>query len=326
MNRNSLTRPFIYALVSITMVKQKIEAIAQTPTWLEVRDYIMITVGIMVYSMGWAAFLLPYEIATGGVAGIAAIIFYATEFPVQYSYLIINVAMLLPVFRLLGTKFVVKTTYAIGAMTLILAGCQQVVKLWIVPTLTPEKMGLILGPNGQDMACVIGALMCGFGLGIVFINNGSTGGTDIIAAVVNKYKDIGIGRMLVYSDIFIISSCFFIFHDMTRVVYGFVTLGIIGYVVDMIVNGARSSVQFLIISKKYEEIAEAINQSPRRGVTLLDGQGHYTKEQTKVVLVLARKRQSIQIFRLVKAIDPNAFISQSQVIGVYGEGFDAIKH
>lgn len=307
------------------MVKQKIEALVQTPTWLEVRDYIMITVGIVMYSMGWAAFLLPYEIATGGVTGIAAIIFYSTGFPVQYSYFIINAVMMVGAFRLLGSKFIIKTSYAILAMTSILSLCQYLVSHWVVPGLTPDKAGLILGPNGQDMACVIGAVLCGFGLGIVFINNGSTGGTDIIAAVVNKFKNVPFGRMIVYSDIVIISSCFFIFHDMTRVVYGFVTLAIIGYVVDMIVNGARSSVQFLIISKKHDDIAEAINLSPRRGVTLLDAQGYYTKEKTKVVLVLARKRQSVQIFRIVKAIDPNAFISQSQVIGVYGEGFDVIK-
>lgn len=284
---------------------------------LETRDYLMITVGIFIYSMGWAVFLLPYEIATGGVTGISAIIFYATGFPVQNSYFILNVIMLALSLKFLGKKFIFKTTYAIISMTFILWLCQKIVALSIE--------GKILGDGGQDMACVIGAAMCGIGLGIVFINNGSTGGTDIIAAVVNKYKDIGMGRMIIYSDIFIISSCYFVFHSWSRVVYGFVTLVIIGYVIDLIVNGSRSSVQFLIISKKHEEIADAINKSPRRGVTLLNGQGYYSKEETKVVLVLARKRQSIQIFRTIKSIDPNAFISQSQVIGVYGEGFDIIK-
>ncbi len=284
---------------------------------LEARDYLMITIGIFVYSMGWAAFLLPYEIATGGVTGIAAIIFYATGFPVQNSYFILNVVMLGLAFKLLGKKFIIKTTYAILSMTFILWLCQEIVAMNIE--------GKILGDSGQDMACVIGAAMCGIGLGIVFINNGSTGGTDIIAAVVNKYKDIGMGRMIIYSDIFIISSCYFVFHSWARVVYGLVTLVIVGYIIDLIVNGSRSSVQFLIISKKYNEIAEAINKGPRRGVTFINAQRYFSKENTQIVMVLARKRQSIQIFRTIKAIDPEAFISQSQVIGVYGEGFDTIK-
>ncbi|MFA6830859.1 MAG: YitT family protein [Bacteroidaceae bacterium] len=284
---------------------------------LEIRDYLMITLGIFIYCMGWAAFLLPYEIATGGVTGIAAIIFYATGFPVQNSYLIVNVMMIVLSFKLLGKKFIIKTAFAIISMTFILWLCQEIV--------ASNIEGKILGSGGQDMACVIGAAMCGIGMGIVFINNGSTGGTDIIAAVVNKYKDIGMGRMIIYSDIIIISSCYFVFHSWSRVVYGFVTLVIIGYVIDLLVNGSRSSVQFLIISKKYKEIADAINKGPRRGVTFINAQGYYSKEETQIVMVLARKRQSIQIFRTIKMIDPKAFISQSQVIGVYGEGFDIIK-
>lgn len=175
------------------------------------------------------------------------------------------------------------------------------------------------------MACIIGATMCGAGLGIVFINNGSTGGTDIIAAVVNKYRDVTFGRMILYCDIVIISSCYFVFNDWRRVVFGFVTLVVISYVLDLIVNSARQSVQFLIFSKEYQQIADRIIADTHRGVTVLNGTGWYSKNDVKVLVVLAKKSQSIEIFRLVKDIDPNAFISQSSVIGVYGEGFDRIK-
>ena len=175
------------------------------------------------------------------------------------------------------------------------------------------------------MACVVGAGLLGFGIGIVFCNNGSTGGTDIIAWIINKYKDVTLGRMMMYCDIVIISSCYFIFHDWRRVLFGFCVLFVMSIVIDYVINSTRQSVQFLIFSRKYEEIAEGIATKIDRGVTLLDGKGWYSKQEIKVVVVLAKKRESLDIFRLVKDIDPNAFISQSNVVGVYGEGFDKLK-
>ena len=175
------------------------------------------------------------------------------------------------------------------------------------------------------MACLIGAAMCGAGLGIVFNCNGSTGGTDIIAAIIHKYKDVTLGRMIMACDFIIISSCYVVFHDWRRVIFGFVTLFVIGFVLDYIVNSTRQSVQFFIFSKEYERIADRITKETHRGVTVLDGIGWYSKHNVKVLVVLAYKRQSVEIFRMVKDIDPNAFISQSSVIGVYGEGFDRLK-
>ena len=221
--------------------------------------------------------------------------------------------------KILGPKFSIKTTYAIIALTLLLEFCQWLVK-------NPDgTFPQVLGPGQDFMACLIGASMCGFGLGIVFNQNGSTGGTDIIAAIVHKYKDVTLGKMIMACDFLIISSCYFIFNDWRRVIFGFVTLFIIGFVLDYVVNSARQSVQFFIFSKEYEKIADRINKETHRGVTVLDGIGWYSKNHVKVLVVLAYKRQSVQIFRLVKDIDPNAFISQSSVIGVYGEGFDRLK-
>lgn len=285
----------------------------------ELKDYFLITLGLISYSLGWACFLLPYQITTGGVTGISAIIYYATGTPIQLSYFIINAFLLTFAIKILGPKFSIKTTYAIFALTFF---------LWLFQEMMKDEAGVlvqIIGPNQDFMACVLGATLCGIGLGIVFVNNGSTGGTDIIAAVVNKYRDVTFGRMILYCDIVIISSCYFIFNDWRRVVFGFVTLIVISYVLDFIVNSARQSVQFFIFSKHYEEIAEHITNDMHRGVTILDGMGWYSKNPVKVVVVLAKKSQSVQIFRLVKDIDPNAFISQSSVIGVYGEGFDKIK-
>ncbi len=285
----------------------------------ESRDYLFITLGLISYSLGWAAFLLPYQITTGGVTGICAIIYYATGTPIQTSYFIINAFLLGFAIKILGPRFSIKTTYAIFALTFF---------LWLFQEMMKDSSGQltqIVGPNQDFMACILGATLCGIGLGIVFANNGSTGGTDIIAAVVNKYRDVTMGRMILYCDIVIISSCYFVFNDWRRVVFGFVTLAVISYVIDFIVNSARQSVQFLIFSKEYEKIAEHISNDLHRGVTLLDGVGWYSKEPVKVVVVLAKKSQSVNIFRLVKDVDPSAFISQSSVIGVYGEGFDQIK-
>ncbi len=288
--------------------------LSKSDVLIELRDYFLITIGLICYAFGWSAFLLPYQITTGGVTGISAIIYYASGVPIQYSYFIINAILMTAAIKILGPKFSIKTTYAIFMLTFLLWFFQQLIG-------NTQVIGV-----GQDfMACIIGATMCGAGLGIVFINNGSTGGTDIIAAVVNKYRDVTFGRMILYCDIVIISSCYFVFNDWRRVVFGFVTLVVISYVLDLIVNSARQSVQFLIFSKEYQQIADRIIADTHRGVTVLNGTGWYSKNDVKVLVVLAKKSQSIEIFRLVKDIDPNAFISQSSVIGVYGEGFDRIK-
>ena len=288
--------------------------LSKSDVLIELRDYFLITIGLICYAFGWSAFLLPYQITTGGVTGISAIIYDASGVPIQYSYFIINAILMTAAIKILGPKFSIKTTYAIFMLTFL---------LWFFQQLIGNTQ--IIGVGQDFMACIIGATMCGAGLGIVFINNGSTGGTDIIAAVVNKYRDVTFGRMILYCDIVIISSCYFVFNDWRRVVFGFVTLVVISYVLDLIVNSARQSVQFLIFSKEYQQIADRIIADTHRGVTVLNGTGWYSKNDVKVLVVLAKKSQSIEIFRLVKDIDPNAFISQSSVIGVYGEGFDRIK-
>lgn len=285
----------------------------------ELRDYIFITVGLISYALGWALFLIPYQITTGGTTGIGAIIYYATGFPIQWSYFIINAVLMTFAIKILGPKFSIKTTFAIFGLTFFLWFFQMLVN---GPDNTPP---LILGPGQDFMACMIGAVMCGAGLGVVFNCNGSTGGTDIIAAIINKYRDITLGRIMLFCDLIIISSSYFVLKDWEKVVYGYVTLYICSFVLDQVVNSARQSVQFFIISEKYEEIARHINVYPHRGATVINASGFYTGKEIKMLFVLAKKRESTIIFRLIKDIDPNAFVSQSQVIGVYGEGFDKIK-
>ena len=277
----------------------------------ETRDYLMIALGMILYGIGWTVFLLPNDITTGGVPGIASIVFWATGFPVQYTYFLINAVLLMLALKILGFKFSIKTIFAV-TLTFFLSLIQE---------LTAD---MHLLQDQPFMACVLGASFCGSGIGIAFSSNGSTGGTDIIAAIINKYRDITLGRVMMICDMIIITSSYFVLKDWEKVVYGFVTLYVCSFVLDQIVNSARQSVQFFIISKKYQEIGKEIN-ALHRGVTVIDATGLYTGQEQKMMFVLAKKRQSTTIFRIINDIDPTAFVSQSAVIGVYGEGFDHFK-
>lgn len=279
----------------------------------EVKDYLVIALGMILYGIGWTVFLLPNDITTGGVPGIASIIYFGTGFPVQYSYFAVNFFLLLVSLKVLGLKFSLKTIFAVFTLTFFLSVIQKF------------SAQLNLLHDQPFMACILGASFCGSGIGIAFTANGSTGGTDIIAAVINKYRDVSLGRVILICDMIIISSSYFVLHDLEKVVYGFVTLYVSSFMVDQIVNSARQSVQFFIISSKYEEIGRRINKDMHRGVTVITGTGLYTGAPINMIFVLAKKRESNTIFRLIRDIDPKAFVSQSAVIGVYGEGFDHIK-
>lgn len=283
-------------------------------TWISIREYVMITIGLLLYAFAWKGLLIPHQITGGGVTGVGALIYYATGIPVFVTYLSINVILLLIAFRIVGWQFSLRTILGVGILTIFL-------------TVIPEfPLGTFIHESDSFMACVLGGLIMGAGIGLVFLNNGSSGGTDIIAKVVNKYRNITLGRALLYTDVLIISSSFLLESgSLEKIVYGLTTLAISTVAVDMIINGVRQSVQFFIFSRKHDEIANSINSDMHRGVTILDGMGWYSKEPMKVVTVVVRKNESITIFRIVKEIDPNAFISQASVIGVYGEGFDVIK-
>ncbi len=286
--------------------------------WQESKDYLGILFGLTLYAIGFTAFILPYQITTGGLSGVAAIIFYATGFRVQYTYFMVNVVLLIAAIKVLGFRFCIKTIFGIVALTFELGFFQEI--------LADENGQLpkILGDQ-TFMACVLGGCTEGIGLAIVFLSNGSTGGTDIIASIINKYRDITLGRVMMFCDIAIVSSSYLVFHETQKIVFGFCVLIISMVSLDYYMNSMRQSVQFLIISNKYADIAEAITHQLDRGVTVLHGEGWYSKEPRQVLVVLAKRRESVEIFRLIKRIDSNAFVSQSNVVGVYGEGFDHIK-
>jgi len=292
----------------------------------EVKDYVFITLGLLLYASCFTIFLMPYEIVTGGVTGLSALIYYATGFKLEWTYMIINISLLVVALKILGFRFMMKTIYAIFALYFMLKYTQE----WM-PTDADGHFMKVLGDGQEFMSMVVGCCLTGTSLAIVFLSNGSTGGSDIIAACVNKYKDISLGQALTIMDVFIVGSCMLVpeFGEMSerahKVVNGLCTIVIEMSMLDFVYNRRRSSVQFMIFSRKHEEIAAILSQETEHGITILDGHGWYTGKEIKVICLLARKNESQLIFRLIKMTDPNAFVSQSAVIGVYGEGFDKIK-
>ena len=292
----------------------------------ECKDYIGLTLASLLYAFAFTFFLMPYEIVTGGVAGIAVIVYYATSFPNSYTYFLINAALLIVALKILGIKFLIKTVFVTFMLSFL---------LWLMKEIAPVDaeghMIKILGEGQDFMSLLIGCMMTGTALGLTFLFNGSTGGTDIIAASINKYRDVSLGTILIFVDFIIIGSCLFIpqfgsfLQRMTMVVFGFCTMIIENFMLDYIMNRQRQSVQFMIFSKKYQDIAKALAEQTEHTMTILDGHGWFSGKEVKVIVMMAKKSESVMIFRIIKIIDPNAFVSQSAVIGVYGEGFDVIK-
>ncbi|MDR2955107.1 MAG: YitT family protein [Prevotella sp.] len=278
------------------------------------KDYAIITLGLAIYALGLIGFIKPGGIVTGGLAGVALLIEYSTNggIPLQYTYFTVNCVLLLIAFKILGVKFMVKTIYGVFVLT----GLLTLFQIYITEPIVKDEP-LLSG--------VIGAMLCGTGIGLVFNSNGSTGGTDIIVAIINKYKNITFGRGMMLCDFVIICSSYFLFYDYHKIIYGLIVMGVMTYCIDMVINGFKQSVQIMVFSKKYATIADAINKELHRGCTVLDSTGWYTKEASKVIIVLAKRNEATEIFRLIKTIDENAFISQSTVRGVYGEGFDKIR-
>lgn len=278
------------------------------------KDYLNITLGLALYSIGLMGFIRPGGIVTGGLAGIGLLVEYATNgrIVMQEVYFLVNCILLIAALKILGLRFLVKTIFGVIVLTGLLTLADHIIT---EPFIESEPL----------LAGVIGSMICGAGIGLVFSANGSTGGTDIIVAVMNKYKNLAFGRGMLFCDLVIISCSYFVFKDFNKIIYGLIVMGVMTYTIDIVINGFRQSVQVLIISDKYDIIANAINKELRRGCTLLEGMGWYTKKTTKVIIVLAKRTESVELFRLVRSIDEKAFISQSTVRGVYGEGFDKIK-
>lgn len=282
--------------------------------WMSSRDYVMIVLAILIYGFGFSAFILPEKVVIGGVTGVGTIAYLITgkTYMIGVTQYAINLALLSVAYFVVGRQFVLKTIFGATMVALVVT---------VLPPFFPEP----LVPGQPFMNVCIGGILSGIALGLVFIHNGSTGGTDIVAAIVAKRTNVSIGRTMLYVDFAIISSSYFLTHEIAKVLYGFVVLIILSYMVDLMINTNRQAVQFIIISSWWERIATAVNQHARRGVTVMDGMGWYTKHPIKILLIVCRRIEAVTIFRIVKSIDPGAFITQANVNGAYGQGFDELK-
>ncbi|MGQ1910847.1 YitT family protein [Marinifilum sp. RC60d5] len=279
----------------------------------EIRSFLIIAIGLAIYSFGWTAFLIPSGIIGGGVSGIGTLIYYATEksIPVGYSFFVINVFLIIIALKILGSKFGLKTIFAILVGSVLLSTFQK----FITAPLVDDKF----------MAAIIGGALGGIGVGLTISQGGSSGGTDIIAMIINKYRNISPGRIILYLDIFIIASSYIVFEDVPTIVYGYVVMSIASYSIDMMISGSKQSAQVFIISRKYEDIAARVSEETGRGISMLHSTGWYTRKETKMLMIVVRKHETQHIFKVIKEIDPEAFISMASVMGVYGLGFEEIR-
>lgn len=308
--------------------KNHLEMIGNKSVWTLLKEYSILTVGIIIYVLGWVVFLTPNNLVGNGVTGISSIIQYAVGIKMGYTYFVINAILLVTAFIILGTSFGGKTIYAIVLVSIGL-NMQGLIPQEIIDTLAIQ--------NGKLMCTIMGGIMVGLGIGISISQGGSTGGTDIIALIVSKYRNISPGRMILSMDVVIILSSLLVpsytasrelvpfAEKVTTVVYGLLLVTINGYVIDLYLAGSRQSVQLFILSKEYEEIADAITNYLHRGVTVIPAVGWYTKKESMALVVVTRKADLNFLLKYIKTIDKDAFLSVSSVTGVYGKGFDAIK-
>ncbi|HPC38149.1 MAG TPA: YitT family protein [Exilispira sp.] len=277
----------------------------------EIRSYLIIALGMLINSIGWAIFLIPSKMVGGGVSGIAALLFYGFKIPVGLSIIVINLILVLLGMKLIGSSFGIKTVFGIVSLSIFITIIQKFVK----------------GPVVSDtlLSSIIGGIFLGGGIGIAFSSGGSSGGTDIIAMIINKYWDLPPGKVIFFLDVLIIACSYLLVHSIERIIYGYVTMAVTAYTIDLVLEGSKQSVQLIVVTKSSESIANRITSELKRGVTLLPAIGWYTKQKADMLLILVRKYELQDCLSIIKQEDPTCFTSVSSVMGVYGKGFDQLK-
>lgn len=283
-----------------------------------VKEYFLMAFGMMLYSFGWIGCILPVRGTGGGAAGLSLVVCNALEqigisIQIGTMVFVLNAILLLIAGFIVGWNFGVKTIFCVFVISVGMNFWQDVL---------PAGDFLHLE---RILAVILGGILAGVGISMCFAQGGSTGGTDIVAMIINKYHTVSYGKILIYSDFVIIGSTLLVGFHIDTVIYGYVMTAVVGYTVDMIMAGNQQSSQVFIVTRDYEKMADAIAQNVHRGVTLIDSQGWYSKEHSKIVIVVCRKRESAVILKFVKTIDPDAFITVGSVMGVYGKGFEALN-
>ena len=306
------------------------------------------TFGMFCYAFGWQMCVLPAGGMGGGAAGLATLInailpasLSAGFFTIGNLIFIINCILLILGVMIVGWKFGIKTLYCILMMSVMF----NLVDICLEPDM---MVRLLEGVDAWRLLLVaMGAASCGLGIAVSFMQGGSTGGTDIVAMIINKFRTVSYGKVLLMTDCGILISSVLLTTTVqmaneagviemmqisplapeafARMVYGFMMIAVIGYTVDFVQSGNQQSNQIMIFCKDYEAMAEMIKVKANRGATLIDAMGSYSMTPSKAVMVVCRKRDTSMILKLVREQDPNAFLTVGSVMGVYGQGFDALN-
>ncbi len=280
--------------------------------WQEVKSHIIITVAIIISAIGWTGFLIPSNMLGGGVTGLSTIIYWVTGLPTGISIFALNAILILIAFKSLGRRFALSTIYSVIVTSVVFYIFQEYV--FLAPIIEDRFLSAVLGAGLNGVACAF-----------IFLEGSSTGGTDIIVMMINKYRNITLGRLTLFINVAIISCSYFVFRDLELLIYSYVGLMVTSYTMDLTMNGSKQSVQMFIFSQKPDEIADMVGNEVHRGVTMIKGTGWYTKTENNIVMVVVRKTESQRVIRIVKQLDPAAFVSVNTVMGVYGKGFEMMK-
>ena len=286
-----------------------------------VKDYLILTVASFLFAFAWEGFMIPNGMSAGGMMGLCTIVQYATGgfIQAQYSYIVINAVLIIVAVLAMGIGFGFKTIYCILVSSLAMGLVGSLDFLHSAP-------GEFLFIQERVLIPVFAGAIEAIGIGLILRYGGSTGGTDIISLMVNKYWPISLSMIYLVTDVIICSLLLFLpeknFSDMC---YGLEELVVFSLMIDIVVGGKRSSYQLLVFSEHYKEIADHIINNMDRGVTLLKAQGWYTKKDKDVLLILINQKELPSLTRVIKEVDPRAFMSISPTNNVYGEGFEEIK-
>lgn len=277
----------------------------------ETKNYFFITLGLAIFVLGWSAFMTPFEVTGGGVAGIAAILYFATNFPIGITTFVFNAILIAIAWKILGTKFCINSIICTAIMSIFFSIGQTIFTHPLV--------------DDMFMSVIIGASLSALGVGIAINWGGNTGGIDIIALMIGKYRNISYGKINIIANFVIVGSSFFILGDVQKLVYSFVVLFVYMFVADIVIDGYRQTYQFMVFSTKNKEIADRINSDLHRGATFLKGYGSYNRQESDVLLIITHKTDKVRVTRIIKDIDKSAFITITKTASVFGKNFDELK-
>jgi uncharacterized membrane-anchored protein YitT (DUF2179 family) len=290
--------------------------------WYEIKSHIIITLAIILSAIGWCVFLIPNQMLGGGVTGLSTIIYWLTGIPTGVMIFVFNAILIAISFKSLGRRFAISTIYSVVVTSVVFYVLQE----YFIDIIKEHYGSIPLsGVEHRFLAALLGSALNGVACGIIFLEGSSTGGTDVIAVMINKYRNVTIGRLSLFINVAVITCSYFVYKDLELLIYSYVGLMVTSYTVDLTMNGSKQSVQMFIFTSKPHEIADRVGEEIHRGVTMIKGTGWYSKKESEIVMVVVRKIESQRVIRIVKQIDPAAFVSVNTVMGVYGKGFEMMK-